>query len=48
MKTNREHPKETMAALTSYHWPGNIRELQTLSSMRDPIPRSSLEYRLPS
>jgi formate hydrogenlyase transcriptional activator len=23
-------PKETMAALTSYHWPGNIRELQNL------------------
>src|SRR5258705_3027529 len=22
--------KETMAALTSYHWPGNIRELQNL------------------
>jgi formate hydrogenlyase transcriptional activator len=26
-----EHiPPETMAALTSYHWPGNIRELQNL------------------
>ncbi|HEY8228799.1 MAG TPA: sigma 54-interacting transcriptional regulator, partial [Pyrinomonadaceae bacterium] len=23
-------PKETMAALTNYHWPGNIRELQNL------------------
>ncbi len=23
-------PKETMAALTGYHWPGNIRELQNL------------------
>jgi formate hydrogenlyase transcriptional activator len=23
-------PKETMAALVSYHWPGNIRELQNL------------------
>ena len=23
-------PKETMAALTAYHWPGNIRELQNL------------------
>ena len=23
-------PKDTMAALTSYHWPGNIRELQNL------------------
>lgn len=23
-------PRETMAALTSYHWPGNIRELQNL------------------
>jgi formate hydrogenlyase transcriptional activator len=23
-------PKETIAALTSYHWPGNIRELQNL------------------
>jgi formate hydrogenlyase transcriptional activator len=23
-------PKETMTALTSYHWPGNIRELQNL------------------
>jgi len=23
-------PKETMAALKSYHWPGNIRELQNL------------------
>ena len=23
-------PKETMAALASYHWPGNIRELQNL------------------
>jgi formate hydrogenlyase transcriptional activator len=23
-------PSETMAALTSYHWPGNIRELQNL------------------
>jgi formate hydrogenlyase transcriptional activator len=23
-------PKETMSALMSYHWPGNIRELQNL------------------
>jgi formate hydrogenlyase transcriptional activator len=23
-------PRETMAALTNYHWPGNIRELQNL------------------
>ena len=23
-------PKETMAALVNYHWPGNIRELQNL------------------
>ena len=23
-------PKETMAALIAYHWPGNIRELQNL------------------
>src|SRR5262249_34938538 len=23
-------PNETMAALTSYHWPGNIRELQNM------------------
>ena len=26
-----EHiPPETMSALSSYHWPGNIRELQNL------------------
>jgi len=29
-KTIESIPKETMAALTSYHWPGNIRELQNL------------------
>ncbi|HEU4768940.1 MAG TPA: sigma 54-interacting transcriptional regulator [Pyrinomonadaceae bacterium] len=31
MKRNIESvPKETMAALLNYHWPGNIRELQNL------------------
>jgi len=31
MRKNIERvPKETMAALTGYHWPGNIRELQNL------------------
>jgi formate hydrogenlyase transcriptional activator len=29
-KTIESVPKETMAALMSYHWPGNIRELQNL------------------
>jgi formate hydrogenlyase transcriptional activator len=29
-KTIESVPKDTMAALMSYHWPGNIRELQNL------------------
>ena len=29
-KSIQSVPRETMAALTTYHWPGNIRELQNL------------------
>jgi formate hydrogenlyase transcriptional activator len=40
-------PKETMAALVSYHWPGNIRELQNLVERAVILSRgSSLEIPL--
>lgn len=40
-------PKETMAALVSYHWPGNIRELQNLIERAVILSRgSSLEIPL--
>jgi transcriptional regulator with PAS, ATPase and Fis domain len=33
-----EHiPPATMSALTSYHWPRNIRELENLIACRDPF-----------
>jgi formate hydrogenlyase transcriptional activator len=35
-------PSETMAALTAYHWPGNIRELQNLVERSVTLSRGSV------